>query len=380
MKTKTLLIVAFIFAISIPIACVEPINLKISTNVSILSIDGTIDDSDREQYISIKKSLPSSGNVTYAPEKLAKVSIKENGNKVYDCVEKAPGLYYLPIGFKTIVGNTYVLNITLSDGKTYKSEEEKMRSTPEISLLSVKFEPEGITRGNTKLPAHAIYLDSKDSPETGDYYLWSWKLFEKQNYCKTCEGSYYVTYPAPQGKCIETAALREAETIYDYACDGNCWDIFKSQDINIMSDVYSNGNEIKNRLIGKIPYFQTNGFLIEVTQQNVSPSAFRYLKILASQSQTNGTLADAPPAALIGNITNINDKYESVGGYFRVGNAKTKRLWVNRTDAIGLTPLGFYGGRLVNPEPAGDDPNRPPRANCVKSETRTPVMPEGWRF
>jgi hypothetical protein len=147
-----------------------------------------------------------------------------------------------------------------------------------------------------------------------------------------------------------------------------------------MSDVYSNGNEIKNRLIGKIPYFQTNGFLIEVTQQNVSPSAFRYLKILASQSQTNGTLADAPPAALIGNITNINDKYESVGGYFRVGNAKTKRLWVNRTDAIGFTPLGFYNGRLVSTEPASPDGSRPPMASCVKSETRTPVMPEGWKF
>ena len=370
--------IVFIFSLLVFIACVEPLDLEIITTETILIIDGSIDDSSKDQFITVKKFIPSStGNVRYANEVNAKVSILKDGKEQIDCYYRDNGYYYLPLGFKALVGSKYKLKIILANGNVYESSEEVMRSTPEITGYTVKFDPKGIKLGENSIPAHLIYLDTKDPVELGDNFMWTWKLYEKQIICKTCSGGIYLTSPAPLGKCSPVVPLAEAGVEYDYSCQGNCWEIFYSQDLNVMSDAFSQGKEIKNRLVATIPLYQQNGFLIEIKQQTVTPSAYQYLKILGNQSQKNGTLVDSPPAALIGNVRNISDSKETVGGYFMVGNSKIKRIWVDRLDAVGSKQL-YILGRKENYEPASGDGSRPPFAPCVISNTRTPLKPEGW--
>lgn len=365
-------------SLAVFIACVEPFDIKVATTETILIIDGSIDDSRSDQFITVKKFIPSSnGNIRYANEIGAKVSIIKDGKDQIDCMYRDNGYYYLPLGFKAIVGSKYKLKINLADGKIYESSEELMRKTPEITGYTVKFDPKGIKMGENTIPAHLIYIDTKDPVEPGDNFMWTWKLYEKQTICKTCSGGIFLVSPAPLGRCSPVTALAEAGVEYDYRCQGNCWEIYYSQDLNVMSDAFSQGKEIKNRFIASVPYYQDNGFLIEIKQQTVSPSAFQYLKILGNQSQKSGTLVDSPPAALIGNIRNINDNKETVGGYFMVGNSKFQKIWVNRLDAVGSQQY-YMLGRKENYEPASDDGSRPPFAPCVITNTRTPLKPEGW--
>lgn len=365
-------------SLAVFIACVEPFDIKVATTETILIIDGSIDDSRSDQFITVKKFIPSSnGNIRYANEIGAKVSIIKDGKDQIDCMYRDNGYYYLPLGFKAIVGSKYKLKINLADGKIYESSEELMRKTPEITGYTVKFDPKGIKLGENTIPAHLIYIDTKDPVEPGDNFMWTWRLYEKQTICKTCSGGIFLVSPAPLGRCSPVTALAEAGVEYDYRCQGNCWEIYYSQDLNVMSDVFSQGKEIKNRYIASVPYYQDNGFLIEIKQQTVSPSAFQYLKILGNQSQKSGTLVDSPPAALIGNIRNINDNKETVGGYFMVGNSKIQKIWVSRLDAVGSQQY-YMLGRKENYEPASDDGSRPPFAPCVNTNTRTPLKPEGW--
>jgi hypothetical protein len=221
---------------------------------------------------------------------------------------------------------------------------------------------------------HEIYLNTRDNPSKGDFYVWTYRLFEKQSVCKSCYNSIYIPFPTPQGRCLDDPSLRN--NIYDYSCSTECWEIFESKQLNIMSDAYSSGSEIKNRLIAKVPLNTTAGFLIEVSQKNIDANAFRYIKILIEQNQTNGSLADSPPAALVGNIKSLTDLKEEVGGYFMVGNTSTYKLWVPRNEVERYNPIGLLGGRQVNYEPS--TLTRPPLANCIKSRTRTPLKPEGW--
>jgi hypothetical protein len=370
--------IVFLVSLAVFIACVEPYNLEVVTTETILIIDGTIDDATNDQFITVKKFIPSStGNIRYANETGAKVSIIKDGKDQIDCIYRENGYYYLPLGFKALVGSKYKLKIILKDGKVYESTEELMRATPEITGYTVKFDPKGIKLGENSIGAHLIYIDTKDPVEPGDNFMWNWKLYEKQTICKTCSGGIFLSSPAPLGKCSPVTALAEAGVEYDYLCQGNCWEIYYSQDLNVMSDAFSQGKEIKNRLVASVPFYQENGFLIEIKQQTVSPSAFQYLKILANQSQNSGTLVDAPPAALIGNVKNINDNKETVGGYFMVGNSKIKRIWVDRLDAKGSQQY-YMLGRKENYEPASADGSRPPFAPCVITNTRTPLKPEGW--
>jgi hypothetical protein len=368
----------FPLVIGLFLACVEPFELKIITTENILIVDGTIDDSDTDQFINLKKFVPSnSGTIRYVSEKGAKVKIIENGLNEIICSETTNGFYFLPLGFKTKVGSKYKLSVELADGNVYVSSTETMKKTPQITDYTVVFNPKGIKKGENYIPAHIVYVSTKDETAPGDNYLWTYRLYEKQTICTTCEGGIYLTSPSPLGKCSIVRSLADAGTIYDYRCGGNCWEILYSEDLNVMSDALSGGKEIKNRLVAKVPFYQNSGFVIEIKQQNVSTASFQYLKTLANQSQNNGTLVDSPPAALIGNLRNIKNSSEIVGGFFMVGDAVTKSIWVDRSDTKDAIPI-YLKGRAAVYEPANADGSRPPFVPCIKTNTRTPLKPEAW--
>ena len=356
------------------IACVEPFKLNVPTLSVILSIDASLSDQNKEQFIVIKKTIPfNNPGATFVSEDKAKVVVVEDNTKNFNCTEGKLGVYYLPLGFKTKVGSTYYLKVTLANGNVYQSSVEKMLNTPDISDSKVIFDKKAIRIGENSRPGHLIYVNTKDNPEKGDNLFWKYRVFENQNTCFSCDGGIYLTSPSPTGSCLKRADLTSEGITYDYTCSSRCWEIFYSTQINVLSDVFSNGNEIKNRLIAQIPFYQNLGFLIEISQQNIDSKAFQFLKQLIEQNQNNGSLIDAPPSPLIGNIKNLNDPKEAVGGYFMVGNIKTKTIWVPRTEneqGSGLL------GRPVNNEPSS--PGRPPTAPCIKSNTRTPLKPEGW--
>jgi hypothetical protein len=162
-------------------------------------------------------------------------------------------------------------------------------------------------------------------------------------------------------------------------CPGDCWDILYNKDLNVFTDIYSNGQPIANRLVAKIPYYNVRGALIEIKQQSISPAAYRYFKLLADQVQNNGSLVDTPPAALIGNIKNLTNPDEAIAGFFMVASVRTVKYWIDRKNAEGknINPIGLLDHPLT-PEPMGSDLTRPPFAQCIVSLSRTPIRPNGW--
>ncbi len=373
-KNAFLLLCAVFIAV---FGCVDPLSMKITTRKEILIIEGDINDFDSVQVITITKNLPSSFNIRFAPVPDATVEVIENGNIKYLCVEGTPGKYILPAGFKGKVNATYQLSVRLSEGKSYLSTAEVLNPVPEITNLFARVQLGGVEKNGTKVDGHHIYLNTRDTPDHDDFYAWEWKSYERQYYCYTCEGGLYNRTPLPEGSCTTVAALQRQGTIYDYACEGQCWDIYRSEQINIMSDRFSNGGEIKNRLIAQIPYYHDIGTLVEITQRAVTPLAFGYLDMVADQSQNSGSLADTPPAALVGNIRNTEDRYESVGGFFMVGGVRRKLFWLDRKDLEGT---GARAIGLLGRTPTMEPPNmlRPPQAFCVDSFRRTPRKPDGW--
>lgn len=361
----------------IAISCVEPYQMLVKSNESFLVIDGKIDDTDSEKYISIKKTDPGiTRAIEFIPVDSATVYIVENGETNINAHYSGYGIYTFPIWFKTKINNQYQLKVNLKNGKKYESSIETMRETPDILGHTVKFDPEAIKKGENTSPGHFIYIDLKDNPEKGDFYMWNYRIFERQPICISCYEGIYLAYPQPYDKCESSPGLERSMVTYDYSCLGDCWEIIHSEELNIMSDLYSNNLEIKNRLIAKVPYYSNSGFLIEISQQNINAEAFRYLKIIIEQNQTNGTLADSPPAPLVGNVKNIDNKSEIVGGYFMVAKTIKKSFWINRSYDDNAYPIGLLGGRAINYEPL--TPSRPPSAPCIKSRTRTPLAPEGW--
>ncbi len=357
-------------------SCVEPFNLNIESTLRILTVDATLTDSADEQTISIAESVNSNGSAYSSPVQKASVELLVNGTEKVTMTEKIAGTYALPKTFQLKAGNSYKLFFTKADGTKYESGTDKLTTVPEIIGVHDEFKLDAIERGNYTDPGNIVYLDTQDPPNDKNNYLWSWRLFERQSICVTCyEGRYFLT-PTP-ARCRVERAFTGA--IFDYNCDGNCWEILSNEDLNVFSDIYSNGNPITNKLIGKIPYYNVKGALIEIKQQSISPEAYRYFKLLTDQIQNNGSLVDTPPEAIIGNIKNVTRPDEAIAGFFMVTSVRLVRHWIDRKGAIGkgLTPVGLLDHPLT-PEPAGNDTTRPPFAACILSKTRTPSQPIGW--
>ncbi len=379
-------IIQFFGLIFILFSCVEPFELKYDLNQKVIIVEGVISDELVDQIIIIKQSTPNlnaTSSQIIGLEK-ANVEILVNNTEKIQFTESTVDLgnYIGPKNFRAVAGNTYQLLITTAQGQKFASKIEKFTKGSEIKKVYQNFVVTGKPLDKNYKLQHNIYLDTDDPAGKGNNYLWKWKLYESQEICRTCEPQerYYPT-PYP-GRCIKDLPNFLRNTIYDYQCDGNCWEIIHSLKNNIMNDDFSDGKTITGRLIAEVPLYQlNNGALIEISQQSIDVDAYKYMKILIDQNQNSGGLADTPPVSLVGNIASIDGASETVAGYFRVTDETSFKYWIDRTDVKGdeIRAIGLLGGRIVNLEPTTTDTTRPPKAPCINGYTRTNKRPVGWQ-
>lgn len=380
---KSLIILFFIITI---FSCIDPYDLSYDLNKTVVIVDGVLSDEIGDQIIIIKQSTPNSdgGSSSIVALEKATVEVLINDSEKITFIESTvnPGNYNGPANFRAEPNKTYKLLITTAQGKKYQSKAEKLTKGSEIKKVYQQFVVNGKPLDKTYNLGHNIYLDTDDPAGKGNNYLWKWSLYEKQEVCRTCEmQERYYPNPYP-GRCVKDLPNFLRNTIYDYQCNGDCWEILHSLKSNVMNDDFSDGKTITARLIAEIPLYQLNaGALIEISQQSIDADTYKYMKILIDQNQNSGGLADTPPVSLVGNIVSADGGNETVAGYFRVTDESKTRYWIDRNDAVGenIRPVGLLGGRSVNLEPAGTDTTRPPYAPCIEGYTRTKKRPAGWQ-
>lgn len=356
-------------------ACVAPYDVKYQLNADILIIDGFVSD---QLGTTVSIDIGRNANKSYYSEavKGCVTEIRAGDGSTIPLQETEAGVYTAPSNFKGKIGQTYQLHFRTSDGKTYESPKELLKATAEIKNVYQQYDPIGIldNNGNNVIGSTVdIYLDFDDPKETQNFYLWRWKLYEEQSICLTCIAG---KLDPVSGKCVRIYSVFPPD--YDYSCDGQCWDLFYNKNLNIFSDNFSNGKSISGRLIAKIPFYSSNGgALLEIEQLGISQQAYQYFRLLSDQAQTTGTLVDTPPAAIIGNIRNVNDSQEKTVGFFGAASSKKVLHWVER-DRYPNPIVTSLLGRPINREMPVTPPF-PPSFPCLLSKNRTPVRPEGWR-
>ena len=366
-------------------ACVEPFEPNLNLEGEILVVDAAITDQTERQTVRLVRSLAKPFNeFVEEPMTAARVTVLVNGTSI-SLRETFPGSYDLPEGFRGRVGDQYQLQFTTSAGQRYESTVEKMQAVPPLTKVYDQFNRQGIADARREYftPTHDVYIDTQDPAGERNFYRWTWTLWERQEWCHSCQASVLVG----DNVCGQNSfAIPNyiPPRWYDYDCRSKCWDLIFSQDINVFADRFSNGQPIIGRRAGQIPYYQARGALVEIRQQALTANAYSYYQLFQAQTQANGGLADTPPVPLIGNVRNLTNEREIVVGYFTVGAVSTRRYWLDRKNATG-TPLGLFEAQNSNrtpiPEPFVRTPFefRPPTAICIPSDTRTPVQPEGWR-
>ncbi|GAB4037383.1 DUF4249 domain-containing protein [Spirosoma gilvum] len=422
------------------VACVDPVEGVLLGTVDVLVVDGIINNQAEPQVIRLNrsKSDPFTGQTGFTAITKATVEVVVDSAEAIPCHETVDGSYQLPSDFKGQIGHTYQVRFSLSDGTRYESSQQVMPAypVPSINKITARFNPKSLAQPMDGFftAGHDVFVEFKDPAEAHNYYRWDWKLWEKQEWCRTCQqgvysiygvrdslvlsnasrGNYYI-YTEDKSKLLEDC-YRELtppafsyrtplpDYAYDYMCRTNCWEIFYSHDITVFDDVYTNGGLITGLRAAQIPLYTYNASLVEIRQSSLTAEAYRYFKVIQDQTQRTGGLADTPPSVLAGNVHNVANSREVVVGFFTASVLNSQRYWLDRKDASGVSlggsgPAG-YGGSLgselfyvLNRRQPAAEPilpaipqmiiqnslNRPPTALCLPSDTRTPNKPDGWR-
>jgi hypothetical protein len=326
---------------------------------------------------------------TALPVSNADVKLILNEKETIQLQEVDAGYYYLPTTFRAKVGDRYQLRFrTAENGKTYESTVEQMVAVAPITNIYDEFNPIGVRRfgsAGDRIASSDVYIDFTDVANSKNFYRWRWQLWEPQKYCETCKQGRYNLYETENGEtgdCYRDLTL-PGNNEYDYTCGSLCWDIFYSSDINIFSDIYTDGQLQKNKLAAQIPLYQSNQCLVSIQQMSLTPNAYRYFKLIQDQSVNTGTLADTPPAPIKSNVVNTKDSKELILGYFSVSSVSEKRHMITRKNTTGGRLNGLFTSitnRLPQPEDASGDRGDIPLAICKSSRTRTPIRPAGWEI
>ena len=116
-----------------------------------------------------------------------------------------------------------------------------------------------------------------------------------------------------------------------------CWNGSISIDINLASTENITSGLIKKHPICFIPFSESMlriRYSILIKQYALNKDSYRFWENLKESNESTGSLYDAQPFQIVGNIKNIQDPTEAVLGYFDMATVSSKRIFIKKTDDI----------------------------------------------
>ncbi len=174
-------------------ACVTPFDVSTSYQPAIV-VQGMITDQPGPYVVTISTTLPINDQLDEPPMVTgATVVINDDQGNTETLKEKSPGNYYTSVS-QGVVGRSYSLSITTSEGNSYQSALEELLPVGDFSNLTYKFVQNEAANANNQISStngFNIFMDSQVLPEQGGRVWWRWT------------GTFEIfTYPELQKKIL----------------------------------------------------------------------------------------------------------------------------------------------------------------------------------
>lgn len=314
------------------VACIDEVQLPIRQAERRLVVDGLITD-EAPPYV-IK--LTYSGNLTsqlLIPEELtvngALVTISDDAGHSVKLEQDplAPAYYWMrdPV-FKGKAGRKYTLTVITPDGQIFVSEPELMPAVAPVDKIYAEYR-----RQNTPLLLPDLYdvmIDTNDPATAGNYYRWS-------TYGYLPRWSGYTPFDE-----IPSGPSRP--------CCTSCWVPYYGPLTDVLSDVLINGNTISRHRVFSSPVYAIGKQYIETRQYSLTRSAYQYWNRFEEQRSRSGSLFDAQPASIEGNVHLKNDPSTLALGYFGASSVSTKRLIISADTINAARFINRFGRAFLS--------------------------------
>ena len=354
--------------------CIEPTTPDFQLEGPLYLVEGDIADQPGLSEVRVRRSNFRTLELKFDDVSGATVVAEQQAGPQVEWteVEESPGTYRPPAGFAAAAGETWSLRVVFPDGTVAASTPETVPPPSQVEAVRLAFDQEGRYDDDRKrfVPIFRVLLDSSDPANERNYYQWDYRYWEEVLICLTCIESRYRG-----GECVVDNVVQRNRETFDYLCDveDRCYRRVDGNRLLFASDQPFDGGELAGNPIGDIVFERVGGLLVEGIQYGVTAGAYAYGRTISDLVIGSSGLNATIPAALTGNMRNLDEEGEEVLGYVRAVSVASQRLYLERTTAIG-EPLPR--DRPINLEPIVGA-FVPPRAPC-EGDGRTPVRPEGW--
>ena len=334
MKRKTSIIFLGVCCVTIAITCKKPYSPRATnTDNKFLVIDGVILNSmDSPTVFRLSRTVRLTDSTTESsPETAATVSVEGSNGEHFSFTEQPAGIYKSnPLSLS--YSSQYRLKIKTSSGDAYLSDFVSVSRTPPID--SITWEQQNDV---------SIYVNTHDPSANTRYYRW--------DFVETWQ--YRSTY---------NRSIAEKNGIIYYVDSSNqtynCWSTQPSANILVASTVALDADIVSRQPVALIAQNDDRigvRYSILVKQYALTQDAYEYFSILKKNTENLGSIFDAQPTQLSGNLHSVTRPSEVVVGFVAASSASQQRIFIDNSQVTNWNTV--YNGEDCAQKLISQDPN-----------------------
>lgn len=289
---------SFIYVIILAVgslwSCTDPIEFDTEPNLGNMIVEGLITDAPGVQRVKLSRT----GQFTNIfdggierPVTSALVRITDDQGNEHLLTEIAGGIYLTDsMDFQGQLGRTYILHIETSDRNEYESTPETLLKQASFDNISTEFkEIQVLNNHNAVVTAEGteVFVDMTFLEPRNVFLRYSWRY------------------------AIDKRVFFDID--YINVVESNNFSTDKVNDLSILFLDKAFGSDLQE-------------IRMEVFQYTLSKNVFDFWDAAAKQRNNGGSIFDAPPARIGGNIVNINNPDEVVIGVFSAAGVNKQEI------------------------------------------------------
>jgi hypothetical protein len=307
---KTVLIFFLTILGMLTLSCKQSFEPEVTkSSINLLVVEGLINIGNDSTIIKLSRTVILDNKNTVKPEIGATVIVESESSEKFPLVEMTPGKYASP-SLNLNVNKKYRVNIKSKGGISYLSEFVSGKTTPPIDSISYIVKSNGVQ----------FYANTHDATNNSRYY--------RYEYVETWlfHPLYHSLLISDGKKLLERNLV--TQNIY------NCWQSYNSSTILLASTIKLNQDIVS---LQPLTFVNSDSekimdkYSILVKQFAVTRDEFEFWETLKRNTESLGSIFDAQPSQLIGNLHNVNFPNEPVLGFVGVGTFQSKRIFISKT-------------------------------------------------
>lgn len=310
----------WILLIILTTKCRDAYNVTPAGNVSgALIVEGIINANGRTRITLSRATTLSDKRID--PEIGSLMLIEsENGGTTYPMAETANGVYESADNVLS-QDNRYRIHITTFDNREYASEFKSIITSPPIDSISWKQEDGGVR----------MFVNGRNDANTTTFYKWD---YEEAWEFHSAYRSVLVFEQAPPDDSGNVLRLAYYDPDHQGRFDEakfRCYNNRNSTAINVVSTANLGQNVLYYpvRFIDRGAIELSVLYSIKVNQYSLSSEGYEFFTRMKKNTEQLGSIFDAQPSEITGNVKCISNPGELVIGYVEVSTLESKRIFIN---------------------------------------------------